>query len=84
MRRLYTGEKLTPHQFCNDWITVKEHPGKVVSPLAVVLDPEDFEFFRSGQNPGTFWHAYELLDNGRFHLRYGGPRGRRNARREDS
>jgi len=61
--------EFTPHQWANDWITVRE-TGRVVSPASVQLTTdEDFERFRATQDDmrvGQFWLWWELHPDGTF------------------
>lgn len=78
MRRLRGKDRdqvLTPHQYCNDWISFDTADGRsgVVNPGQVRLDPEDFEFFaaRDPDHPehgecGSFWQEWRLNDDGTF------------------
>lgn len=73
-RGVYVGRTVTPHQFCNDWVTVKELPGEVFSPLMLRLDtPEEREWFENDANPGLFWNLYEIARDGCF-VRKSGPK----------
>jgi len=66
---------LRPRQWANDWI-MADGVRRPLSPLAVVLDPEDVprfeadrEAFRAGNpNSGRFWADYRLRDDGTFEL----------------
>ena len=77
MRRLRgprRGERLTPHQFANNWISADGPDGRpvIVRPLSVSLDPEDVEFFQQrldSAHVGFFWRVYTLDVEGRVFRR---------------
>lgn len=63
----HVGRTVTPHQFCNDWVTVKELPGEVFSPLMLKTESEaERDWFRGDPNPGEFWHLFEIARDGCF------------------
>lgn len=74
LRGRHKGETVTLGQFANDWMTVREHPTLVVSPLSVELTPEEVERVRSAplEHLGMFWSEWELDDGtGRFRRHQG-------------
>jgi len=67
VKGVHVGQTVTPHQFCNDWVTVKELPGEVLSPLMLRLETdEDRDFFETHADPGVFWNLFEIARDGCF------------------
>jgi hypothetical protein len=67
IKGLHVGKTVTPHQFCNDWVTVKELAGEVFSPLMLRLETAtEWDFFKNDPNPGEFWSLFEIARDGCF------------------
>lgn len=65
----HRGRTVTPHQFANDWVTVREIPGYVFNPTMLrVMTPADRAFFEHADRAraGTFWSEWVLNDDGTF------------------
>jgi hypothetical protein len=67
LRGKQQGASLTPHQFANDWISVKESTD-VFRPSSVQLEPADLPLFEKTDTAhvGRFWIEWKLLDDGTF------------------
>lgn len=67
IKGVHVGKTVTPHQFCNDWVTVKELPGEVLSPLMLRVETKaERDFFQNDPNPGVFWNLFEIARDGCF------------------
>lgn len=67
VKGVHVGQRVTVAQFCNDWVTVKELPGEVLSPLMLRLEtPEEWDRFRNDPNPGEFWNLFDIARDGCF------------------
>ncbi len=66
MIRIRSGEHLTLHQFCNDWITADTDDGRpvVVTPTTVRFTPEEIFELQTNPDPGTFWDEFEIHPDG--------------------
>jgi len=63
----FVGLSVTPHQFCNDWVMVKEWPKEEFSPLMLRLESaEEHDFFRNDPEPGVFWDLFDIARDGCF------------------
>lgn len=65
----HRGATVTPHQFANDWVTVREIPGAAFNPMMLrVVTTADREFFERADRSkvGTFWAEWVLNEDGTF------------------
>lgn len=82
------GEHVDPHQWANDWISIRDVPGyrAILSPRNVRLSPSEIAMFRaSASDPhlGQFWTWWRLEDDGTFtDLRVPPPRTIRHSAEE--
>ena len=64
LRGKLKGKNYKLHQWCNDWFMIET--GKIVSPLALQLVPEEIQMVHNHKNNGKMFDWFILKDDGTF------------------
>ena len=60
LRGKLKGQKVTPAQWCNDWVSIKEYP-KIFSITALEFSPEEMYNIITSENLGIMLEAFEQV-----------------------